>query len=266
MRVGGVTLERGKIVNMVLDGTPTPPNFDTNNAGEFTFSLSDRVLRFNDGEQLIALNTTISEDPNLKASLGSNWLNEDLSFNPVPFNDLPGISGLDSTDSLFDVIDQLSVLIDVASVITIDDIDVSAVVVPDMSVLAWLSGDLIFLTIEQVLEGSEISLTSDNLKGFDLVDFTWGAMVLIDEKADLVSQKVNYTYRVNTASFDHRVVHNLGTQYCSVYCIDPAANTMIAPTGVDFTNANELVVHLPTKTGLLAFVRNFDPPIATPVI
>lgn len=263
MRVGGVKFEDGKIINMVLESTLNPPSFDALKAGEFSFSTSDRVLRFNDGIQLIALNTTISEDPNLKVSLGSNWLNEDLSFNPVPFNDLPNIHDLDSSSSLFDVIDQITTLIDNASTITIEDIDVSNVVTPDMSVLAYNAGETIFVEIEQVLEGSSISLTFDNLKGFDITDVTWGNAVLFNEVGDLVSKKVNFTYTMYTTSTAHTITHELGAQHCAVFCIDPATNLMITPTSVYFNSVNELTVTLPSKTGLKAFVTNFDKPATT---
>lgn len=262
MKVGGVILERGKIVNMVLDSTLNPPSFDAANAGEFSFSTSDRVLRFNDGEGLIALNTTISEDPNLKASLGSNWLNEDLSFNPVPFNALPGISGLDGNSSLFDVIDQMSALIEDTSTITIDEIDVSAVVTPDMSVLAYNSGSLIFVEIETVLEGSQISLTYDNLQGFDIGvnDTILGNMLAFNSVGDLVSRDVSYTYTNYSTSFTHKITHNMGVKYCAVFCIDPTTNFMVTPTSVEFKSDSELWVTLPEKTGLKALVTNFDNP------
>jgi hypothetical protein len=260
MRVGGVNLESGKIINMVLESTVNPPSFNSAKAGEFSFSTSDRVLRFNDGIQFIALNTTISEDPNLKVSLGSNWLNEDLSFNPVPFNDLPNIHDLDSTSSLFDVIDQIAVLIDNASTITIEDIDVSQVVTPDMSVLAYNAGEVIFVEIEQVLEGSQISLTFDNLKGFDITDVTHGNAILFNECGDLVSKNVSFTYTMYTTSIAHTITHELGVKHCAVYCIDPATDMMVTPVSVYFNSVNELTVTLPASTGLKALVTNFDAP------
>jgi hypothetical protein len=265
MRVGGVNLENGKIINMVLESTVNPPSFSSAKAGEFSFSTSDRVLRFNDGEQLIALNTTISEDPNLKASLGANWLNEDLSFNPVPFNDLPNIDGLDGTSSLFDVIEQMADLIDDTSTITIEEIDVSAVVTTDMSVIAYNAGQLIFVEIEQVLEGSQFSLTFDNLKGFDITDVSRGNMLMFNEHANLVSRDVSFTYTVFTPSFAHTIQHNIGSQYCAVFCIDPATNMMIMPESILFNSTEKCTVTLPTKTGLIAIVTNFDEPPTTTV-
>lgn len=261
MKIGGIKIERGRILNLAMDAVASSPSFDPDKMGEFTFSLDDRVLRFNDGKRLIALNTTVSEDPNLISSLGSNWLNEDLSFNPVPFNALSGLSGLDSNSSLFDVIEQLSDLIKNVSTVTIDEIDVSNVVAPDMSVLAYLAGDLILLEIEQIIDGSTISLNFDNLSGFNIKSTTHGNMLIFDDNKELVSRKVNYTYSMHSSSVDHRIDHNLGAKYCSVFCIDPVTSRMVIPTSIDFVSTSHLVVHLPSKTGLIAFVRNFDAPL-----
>jgi hypothetical protein len=258
MRIGGVKLERGKIVELKIDSVPSPPVFDANEEGAFTFSLSDRVLRFNDGEKLVGLNTTVSEDPNLKASLGSNWLNDDLSFNPVPFNALPGISGLSSNDSLFDVIDQITTLIDNVSTISLSDIVVPGNP-PEMSVVAYLSGDLIMVQIDQALEGSTFSLTFDNLRGFDITDTTEGNMVLFNDSDELVSKKTHYTYENLTESDAHLVTHNLGILHCGVFCIDPSTNTMLTPQSVTFTTTNQLVINLTEAKPLKAFIYNFEP-------
>lgn len=257
MRVGGVKLERGKIVNLILDSVPSAPAFDANDAGELTFSLADKLLRFNDGEKLIALNTTISEDPNLKTSLGSNWLNSDLSFNPVPFNALPGISGLAGTDSLFDVIDQMTTLIQNVATVYLSDIQAGPA--PEMSVVAYLSGDLLLVDMETALEGSTISLGFDNLKGFDINDTTEGNMVVFNADADLVSKKANFTYENFVLATDHQIVHGLGVQHCVVYCINPQTNVSITPNSVTFTDTTKLIVHFDTAVPLKAFVINLEP-------
>lgn len=264
MRIGGVTLERGKIVNMVIDSIPSAPSFNSENSGEFTFSLSDKVLRFNDGEKLVALNTTVSEDPNLIASLGSNWLNEDLTFNPVPFNELEGISGLTGTDSLFTVIDQMTTLIDNVSTIALSDIDMSQYSsANDMSVVAYLSGDLLLFDIEQILEGSTISLTFDNLEGFNITDTTEGNMIIFNTNNtthvdELVAQTVHFTYYNLASGVSHTLRHNLGVRHCAVFCIDPQTHAMITPDSITFDSDNEAVVHLSVAGPLKAFVYNFE--------
>lgn len=265
MKVGGVKLERGKIVNMVIDSLPSAPTFNPEKVGEFTFSLSDKVLRFNDGEKLTALNTSVSEDPILKSSLGSNWLNADLSFNPVPFNELPGITGLNSTHSLFDVIDQITGLIENVSSVSLNDIDLSNVIAPDMAILAYLAGDLIFVGIESVLEGSTISLDFDNLRGFNITSTTEGNMLIFKTNPntavdEIVSKKFHYTYTQFSSGINHQINHNLGVTHCAVFCINPQTNTMIQPTGITYINESQLIVNLPTSSPLKAFVFNMEPP------
>lgn len=259
MRIAGLDIEDGKVFDLALQPVPTPPSFSADERGTFFFSLSDKILRFNDGEKLVPLNTTISENPNLKSSLGANWLNADLSFNPSPFNALPGISGLASTDSLFTVIDQLADLISNLSTFTLSDIEVDEPY-PDMTVVAHLSGDLILVSIEQVLEGSIISLTFDNLEGFNISDTTLGHMIVFNDEDELVSQKVNHKYTNFTSSATHLITHNLGKKHCSVFCINPATDEMIVPTKIKFESTTQLIVTLPSALPLVAIVTSLEPP------
>jgi hypothetical protein len=257
VRVGGVRLEDGKIIDLVIGILDEPPLFDAVNIGNFTFSLSDKVLRFNTGENLVALNTSITENPNLKSSLGSNWLNDDLSFNPVPFNNLPNIIGLDSTDSLFNVIEQITDLIDNINNVTLEDINLEDIITPDMSILAYLSGDLIFVSIEQVLEGSIISLDFDNLEGFNITDTTTGNMIIFQNE-ELISKKVHFRYENLSTNVGHLVTHNLNSEYCSVFCINPATKLSIVPSSIEFVSTNELLINLSSAQPLIALVTNFN--------
>jgi hypothetical protein len=256
MRVGGVELKSGKVINLVLDGVATAPVFDAGNAGEFTFSTDDGVLRFNDGTGLFALNTSISEDPNLKASLGSNWLNIDLSFNPVPFNDLPILDGLISTDSLFDVIEQIVTSLDAVSTITVGDLGVTGTP-PNLAVVAHVAGNLLLLSIDEVLAGSTVTFGFGSLDNFNITSTTENNMLLFNNAGELVSKTVRYKYTNLTSSTTHLVTHNLNQQYCSVFCINPSNNRMIVPTSIEFSTVNQLIVTLPSAQPLTAIVTNF---------
>lgn len=259
MEIGGVEFRDGKVIDLTLEPISYIPVFDPVDVGKFTFSLADGVLRFNTGNGLWALNTAISEDPNLKASLGSNWLNPDLSFNPTPFNDLPGIIGLDTNSSLFDVIDQMATNIDIVGNISIEDIDVSEVVAPDMSVIAYLAGNLMFLGIEQVLEGSTISLGFDNLKGFDITSTALGNMIIFDSDGNLSSKKFYYKYENLTTSTSHLINHGLNSYFCSVSCINPNTHVASTPTNITYTSANQIIVTFDTSQPLVALITNFNP-------
>lgn len=258
MRIGGVNIEDGVIKDFVIETLSTPPQFDASKIGQFTFSISDKVLRFNTGESLVALTASLSENPNLISALGSNWLNEDLSFNPTDFNELSTITGLTTNDSLFDVIAQIDDALSNISNVTIEDIDVSEVVASDMSVLAILGGDLLFVTIEQVLEGSTISLNFDNLDGFNITDTTTGNMVIFKDD-ELVSKTTHFYYENLSQNGSHLITHNLGFQFCSVFCINPATKQSIIPTNIQFISNDELIVTLPSSQPLIAIVTNFNP-------
>lgn len=256
MKVGGVELKGGKITDLVIESIPTPPVFSSNNSGQFTFSLSDGVLRFNNGLGLVALNTSVSENPNLIESLGSNWLNSDLSFNPAPFNVLDGISGLTTNDSLFQVIKQLSERIEDNTTV-----ETAQLVAPpgtqDLFVLTHLAGDLIFLNIETLLRASSIDLDFDNLNGFNITSTKQGNMLVFDSVGDLVSRDVSYTYQSFTANDSHVVNHNLGQRYVSVFCINPSTNKAVQPLEVEYITSNQLLIRLNSSQPLIANVTNF---------
>ena len=259
MRVGGVELIDGKIVELIIDSVATVPAFDPAKAGEFTFSLDDNVLRFNSGENLVPLNTTVSENPNLIASLGANWLNNDLSFNPVPFNDLDGISGLDSNDSLFNVVDQLTMLINSLTEITLLDITV-APGLPNLGVVSYIAEDLVIVDIETVLAGSSISLSFDNLRGFNITDVTDGNIIAFDTEGDLTSRTAHYRYEMIDSNLSHLISHNLGEQYVSVFCIDPATSKLVIPADITFSTDTQCIIDLDESHGLIALITNMPRP------
>lgn len=256
MKVGGVELKGGKVLDLTIGSVPTPPTFDANNAGRFTFSESDGVLRFNNGLGLVALNTTASENPNLIESLGSNWLNSDFSFNPAPFNNLDVISGLTTDDSLFDVIEQLSEGIQEFNTIETSQL-VAPPGTPDLYVLMHLAGDLVFTNIETLLNSSSISLDFDNLSGFNIDSTKQGNMLVFDAAGDLVSRDLSYTYVSFTASDAHVINHNLGQKYVSVFCINPSTDKAIQPLEIEFITNNQLLVRLSSSQRLIANVTNF---------
>lgn len=259
MEVGGVELRSGKVVDLKIDSVATPPTFDANDAGQFTFSLSDGVLRFNNGVSLVALNTTVSENPNLIESLGSTWLNSDLSFNPAPFNALDGISGLTTDDSLFTVVSQITERVE-----DLSTLETTQLVAPpgtqDLNVLTFLAGDLIFVNIETLLNASTINLDFDNLNGFDIdiQSVKQGDMVVFDENRNLVQKDVSYTYTNFTASDSHVVNHNLDQQYVSVFCINPSTNKAITPLEVEYITSSQLLIRLNSSQPLIANVTNFN--------
>ena len=255
MRVGGVELEGGKIVSLTLDSVGTAPPFDPSKVGTFYFSTDDGILRFNNGAGLSSLNISVSEDPNLIESLGSNWLNGDLSFNPVPFNDLPIIDGLTSNDSLFDVISQIVNSLNTVSTVSLDDIDLGVGANP-LDLLVYLDGRLIFIPIEQVFLASELDLPFSSFSNFDITNTDEGRMLSFNGSDKLVSRPVSYEYINYASSAQHQIVHNLGKKYCSVFCINPNTDEMIVPDKIEFVSDNTIVITLSSALPLVALVTN----------
>jgi hypothetical protein len=259
MKVGGVELAGGKIVDLTIDSVSIPPTFDPSDKGEFTLSDSDGVLRFNTGSGLVSLTSSVSENPNLIESLGSEWLNSDLSFNPVPFNSLPILSGLTNTDSLYNVIVQITEAIEDQSTV-----DTTQLLAPpgtaDLNVLAHLGGDVLFLPFEVIVAGSSITLDFNNLEGFDIGrnDDIQGNMLVFNDVGNLVSVNVSYTYTNFTANATHVVNHNLNEKYVSVFCIDPSTDEWIQPDSISYITENQLLITLDSSRPLIANVTNFS--------
>lgn len=258
MKVGGVELKNGKIVDLIVEGVPSIPSFDSNNEGQFTFSKEDGVLRFNNGESLVALNSSINENPKLKNSLGGEWLNGDLSFNPSAFNELSTIAGLTSESSLFDVISQMDSVIAGVSNVTLDEIDVSDVSTTGMGIVAFLAGSLIVLSLGQILQGSELSLTFDNLEDFNVTSTQDGNMLSFNSSGKLVSRKVRFEYTSLASNLIHAVTHNLGYRYCTVFCVNPANNQVVIPDDIVFDSKDQLTITLPSSTPLKALITTFN--------
>jgi hypothetical protein len=259
MKIGGINITGGKLETIVLDTIPTAPTFDSVQAGEFTFSDDDKILRFNTGSALVALNSGVSENPNLITSLGSNWLNSDLTFNPTPFNSLPGIAGLKPSDSLFVVVDQLSSLIDNLSNVELGDITVP--VNPYMQLIVTLDGAVFTMELDRVINSSSINLDFNTLSDFDITpgDMIDGNQLVFNDQAKLVSKKVHYTYENLASSQEHLITHGFGNQYCSVFCINPHSGKAVTPSDIIYGEDNQVIVKFDQYTDgipLLAILTN----------
>ena len=263
MKIGGVDISGGKFGTMVLKTIPTAPTFDAANIGEFTYSLDDQVLRFNTGSGLVALNSGASENPNLVSSLGPNWLNSDLTFNPIPFNDLPNITGLTPDDSLFSVIEQLTTVIDNLSEIGLGDINVDTE--GYMRLVVTMDGTMFPVDINTVISASSVNLDFSTLSDFDINPLTKiaGNQLVFNTSEKLVSKKVHHTYENTTASKTHLIVHGFGNKHCSVFCINPQTDTAMTPASITYlgddpSNYRVLVTFEPTAVPLIAVLTNID--------
>jgi hypothetical protein len=258
MKIGGIEIIDGKLGTLVLETIPTAPTFDAAHSGEFTFSEDDKILRFNTGNTLVALNSGASENPNLVESLGENWLNVDYTFNPVPFNNLPIIAGLTSDDSLFSVIDQLAVAVNNISEVALGDITAD----PDstMQAVVALNGAVFATSANQLITSSDVELNFRTLSDFDIPtsDIAAGKMLVFNSEAKLKSKKVHYTYENLAESKQHRITHAFGNRYCAVFCIDAVSKKMIIPEEVYYNDNNLLTVEFATPTSLIAILTNID--------
>lgn len=237
MNIGGLDINNGKILSLAIESVTTAPEFTASNAGKFVFSSDDGVLRFNNGVSSYALNVSVSENPNLIRSLQGNevatqWLNDDLSFNNAPFDELPNI--VDSS-SLFNVIEQLANKLDVLSTVKFSAIDLSEETTVEINdiVIYDENHELAFSTFTTAFNESNITLRFNKLDNFNNdIELTTGNMLFFQDTGgdenQLVSMPVSHVY-YGGANDDHEIYHDLGRRYVSVLVVNTETDKQIPP-------------------------------------
>ena len=110
MKFGNIELI-GRIFGLKLELIEDTDQINLDELGRLYYNDSTQSVEVVTDDGIKSLQFGYDSDNKLIETLGSNWINPDYSFNPVPFNELQNIAGLSSTDSLFDVITQLDSVI-----------------------------------------------------------------------------------------------------------------------------------------------------------
>ncbi len=244
-----IELINGSILNLKVEELDT---LDTNTIDPNRLVVFDGALYFNNGVGYYPLmfDNAFSENA-LIVSLGENWLNENQSFNPVPFNDLDNVSDLVSTDSLFNVIQQLDTAISnlqIDSIFEISDITQSSPLV-EGQVLVYGVSSFFNLDLQSAFD-SYVSYNIADAADFhingtmsDLDIVTWN-----DTSKKFNNTKSYYTFSSNTLQSSYTLLHNLGKQYCVVEVIDKTTSLKIPSDqySVEYFTENILEVNLNT--------------------
>ena len=138
--LGDIELVGAEIINLLVDANNGLPAFVTSDESRLVYNLDDHQLYYNNGTAYFPLMVASQNAQPLIETLGNNWINPDLSFDPTPFNSLPFISGLTSTDSLFSVIEQLANGLESISSISIDSLAGVAIVSPQVDDILYFDG------------------------------------------------------------------------------------------------------------------------------
>jgi hypothetical protein len=110
MKFGNIELI-GRIFGLKLELIEDTDQINLDELGRLYYNDSTQSVEVVTDDGIKSLQFGYDSDNKLIETLGSNWINPDYSFNPVPFNELQNIAGLSSTDSLFDVITHLDSVI-----------------------------------------------------------------------------------------------------------------------------------------------------------
>ena len=116
----------GKIINMAAEQFETDPVLEASEAGRIIYNTTEASYKYNNGSVWLAFEVSATSNDALIETLGDNWINSDLSFNPTPFNNLDNISGLTANDSLYSVIAQMDAAITSAlNVVTLQGVSLN---------------------------------------------------------------------------------------------------------------------------------------------
>ncbi len=218
------------------------PEFTSDDLGRLL--VNDSSLYFNDGNSWVTFQISNNSSQPLIDTLGRNWINEDLSFNPTPFNALDNISGLDADDTLFDVIAALD-----AAISSINSLDFSDL--NDVHFGSLEDGDVIFYngaTFTNIslndLASSHLTFSSMNLSDTDISTYESGDMLVYSTTDEKLVNRKTYAEYTNLASNTTFIVsHNLGVKHCLVQVINAETHTLVtANYGVTFDTINQLTV------------------------
>lgn len=246
---GDIELVNGSILNLKVEEVDT---IDLESVDSNRLVVYQGALYFNNGVGYYPLmfDNAFTENT-LILSLGQNWLNENQSFNPTPFNALENVSGLTADDSLFTVISQLDSAITSLSIDSIFDLsDVTqSSALAEGQVLLYGVDSFYNLTLQSAFD-SYVDFNIQDAADFQVnVELSSYNLLLWDANINkFTNSKSYYTYSSDISQASYTVLHYLGKQYCIVEVIDKTTNLKIPSDQytVEYFSDNILGVNLNT--------------------
>lgn len=244
---GDITLLNGRIKNLKTEIGTSLPVFNAEDVGRLFFVNSDGTLAVNDGSEWVTLQFSNTENSSpLLVTLGDNWINPDLSFDPTPFNALDNISGLTANDSLFSVIAALdTALTELSSqhLANLGDVAFGALNTGD--IVIW--GGTKFTNISMNnLANARLTLNTTSLKDVAVTTYAAGNILVYSQTSSkLVNRKLMFTFTSTASDTAFTVNHNLGVQYPIVQIANAFTKTSITSGyTITYTDLNNLQVVL----------------------
>lgn len=256
---GDITLINGRILNLKTELGSSLPTFVTTDVGRLFFDNSDNTLKINDGSSWVTLqfSNTNTSSP-LLVTLGQNWINMDLSFNPTPFNALDNIDGLTSNDSLFSVIAALdSAITDIGSQRLIDLDDTSFGSLAPGDIIFW-TGTIFSNASLNTLADSYLDISTTSLNDIEsIAPYSSGDSLVYSEAAGaLVNRKSSFTYTNTASDTAFLIEHNLGTKYPLVQIINyQTGMSIISNYSISYDDVNTLTLTLNTAAPVVVVIQ-----------
>lgn len=241
---GDIELISGEIINLKINEVDTININDTSKVRQLV--VYNGELYFNDGTtfRVLQFSDTNTSSP-LVSSLG-DWFNDDLSFNPTPFNEFDSVSGLNAESSLLDVLTQMDAAITGVTQDAIGDLNnVLLTSLVDGDILLNVSDNFVNINLAEAISNyGNITIlncndfdTSATLQNNDLIG--WDST---EEK--FTNKRCFYRYSSNSSETQYIITHNLGKRFCIVEVFSKTSNEKINDYTVTYNTTSQLTVTL----------------------
>lgn len=254
---GDQQYKNSRHLNFRLEELPQDPPVLPEERGRIYFNTSDNEVRINTGNTWITVALSSGSANPLLDTLGRNWLNEDQSFNPVPFNKLNEKFNFDSNNTLFDVLESFNELINSSkkgNFFELTDVEVGNASPGDVLIYGN-DGSITTSDLKSLIE-ARAPLDLNDLTNVVLHDLNDGdTLKYFGKTRTFRNYRDSYEY-MNTAMLkNHTIRHDLDTQYAFVQVINPQTKKMITDFEVEFLDSNLIHVTLGTASPVAVIIR-----------
>lgn len=254
MKYGDIELLNSKIFNLKVEELAVDPTFTVDERTRIYYNTATNSYKFNNGSNYVDLSLP-ANFLELINTLGSNWVNDDFTFNPTAFNNLHNVSNLTSDSNLFDVVEQLDTAIHNLAAPELDDLQ--DVTVPQNistgQMLYFNTNGYTFADLDTLLENYS-TIKIGTLKDV-ASNPTNGGSLVYDADANqynVIQTSVVIKDFFNTIS--HSISHDLGVKYVAVTVIDAGTDTTITSAVVQYIDENALNITLPSAAPIIVIL------------
>ena len=249
---GNIQLIDGEILNCVVENLPQSPRFVASDAGRIYFSTTTNTLNYNNGTQYI--DTRGGFNTPLVDTLGSNWVNSDYSFNPVPFETFTTVTNLSANSTLFTILQDIDSAIGNFQLNTIFDIrNVKLTDTLETGYVCFYNGtDFTFANLNDLInEYSSISTTT--LSDITITGRLTSGEIFVWNNANSKFQNtaIFYTYQNYSQNVSFLINHNLGVLYPFVNVVNPGNGQPLIPSSIQYLNTDSLIVNISSPSAVV---------------